>query len=853
VLEAIKDWITSGGGAQDCLDDVQLFEAVRSFLDSPFDRSSFDAPNTVESDVGQAWDALDSARQVTHTAFTTQTQRPPSVFLANARPLKSTPRVRSFGNQPPDLDAISPDELVENLNAMGSAALSNISEEDLFITADLLEVQSADRTGWFSAREVPSTDDIDIQSMYSHMTDVQPSSLISELSQDTIYRLLPPSIRSCIRAFNILRKWTISKLVTPKLGIRLRQARMDLFLRAIEIARLRSMNSGSASFGCGDRPCVRSFVEAVLTSAIVSSESRMHHRPWQNIANIRGVQCDSLVGLLSRPAVPKKSYGDVLAIDVSWILERILELVSIPNVVMTSGESDQSIINLDKRRHLCNLILTTPSLSKRSRPREEVDRKDFERLNNIEREMNSISLDHRTIKDDAQREALQAQCNGSASVKKTVRPFQRLVAAQQEKYKRDKYLHDRLSKDKKQEQLRNERRDDQINKAMRSRKPMTQVQKQHRMKKSYSSAFFQLMRPISSAFTDSMHATALKRSPAELDFSPSGKPSLVLSVVDARVAQFINNERSFTFQLDTEDGGHYLLQAISKQEMVRWIEQINRVAKLAAKRRLTYLGNSPKPQLADHIHDHPSATTASRDPRAVFGVELEFLLEREANGAQPEIGSIPSVMLTCLSEVEFRGLSEVGIYRVAGATSEVNALRDAFNRGEWPITPDSDIHAVCDLVKSWFRLLPEPVFPSSSYFNVIEAMKLENLNSRLACIRSVVHGLPQANFDLLKRIAEHLDRVTDYEEHNQMTAEALAIVFSPNLLRAPQNDFALILSNMGHTHKLVKALITHFHVIFDDELEADHDVEEDEMEEPILEEDEEEEEEIDSPAAGDES
>lgn len=851
VLEAIKDWITSGGGAQDCLDDVQLFAAVRSFLDSPFDRSSFDAPTTVENDVGQAWDVLDSVRQTTHTTFITQTRRPPSVLLADSRPLKSTPRARSFGNQPPDLDAISADELVENLNAMGSAALSNISEEDLFITADLLEVQSADRTGWFSTREVPSTDDIDIQSMYSHMTDVQPSSLISELSQDTIYRLLPPSIRSCIRAFNILRKWSISKLVTPKLGIRLRQARMDLFLRAIEIARLRSMNADSASFGCGDRPCVRSFVEAVLTSAIISSESRMHHRPWQNVANMRGVQCDSLVGLLSRSAMPKKSYGDVLAVDVSWILERILELVSIPNVVTTSAENDQCIINLDKRRHLCNLILTTPSLSIKSRPREEIDRKDFERLNNIEREMNLISLDHRSIRDDAQREALQAQCNGSASVKKTVRPFQRLVVAQQEKYKRDKYLHDRLSKDKKQEQLRNERRDDQINKAMRSRKPMTQVQKQHRMKKSYSSAFFQLMRPISSAFTDSMHATALKRSPAELDFSPSGKPSLVLSVVDARVAQFINNERSFTFQLDTEDGGHYLLQAISKQEMVRWIEQINRVAKLAAKRRLTYLGNSPKPQLADHIHDHPSATTASRDPRAVFGVELEFLLEREANGAQPEIGSIPSVILNCLSEIEFRGLSEVGIYRVAGATSEVNALRDAFNRGEWPITPDSDIHAVCDLVKSWFRLLPEPVFPSSSYFNVIEAMKLENLNSRLESIRSVVHGLPQANFDLLKRIVEHLDRVTDYEEHNQMTAEALAIVFSPNLLRAPQNDFALILSNMGHTHKLVKALITHFHVIFDDELEADHDVEEDEMEEPILEEDEEEE--MDSPAAGDES
>jgi hypothetical protein len=42
-----------------------------------------------------------------------------------------------------------------------------------------------------------------------------------------------------------------------------------------------------------------------------------------------------------------------------------------------------------------------------------------------------------------------------------------------------------------------------------------------------------------------------------------------------------------------------------------------------------------------------------------------------------------------------------------------------------------------------------------------------------------------------------------------MTAEALAIVFSPNLLRAPQNDFVMILNNMGLSHKLVKALITH--------------------------------------------
>lgn len=87
-----------------------------------------------------------------------------------------------------------------------------------------------------------------------------------------------------------------------------------------------------------------------------------------------------------------------------------------------------------------------------------------------------------------------------------------------------------------------------------------------------------------------------------------------------------------------------------------------------------------------------------------------------------------------------------------------------------------------------------------------------------------------------------------------MTVEALAIVFSPNLLRAPQHDFVLILSNLGHTHKLVRALITHvslwsllrqscrsdllqFHVLFDD-VDGEQDLEQefDELDSQILEE-----------------
>ena len=99
------------------------------------------------------------------------------------------------------------------------------------------------------------------------------------------------------------------------------------------------------------------------------------------------------------------------------------------------------------------------------------------------------------------------------------------------------------------------------------------------------------MRPASSAFTDSTNVLVTKKSPVELDFVLSGKPSLVLSVVDVKVNQLLNNERSYVF--------HWLNTTYHKRppnpKMTRWVDQITRVSKTAVKRRLTYLGNSPKP------------------------------------------------------------------------------------------------------------------------------------------------------------------------------------------------------------------------------------------------------------------
>lgn len=265
-------------------------------------------------------------------------------------------------------------------------------------------------------------------------------------------------------------------------------------------------------------------------------------------------------------------------------------------------------------RQLRNLILDSlPSASTPQNPhRRDSGPSDLESLNIIEREVSQVKFDMRAIREDVLREA--SHMHSGPQPKRNQRPFQKLIAAQHEKNKRDRNLRERLEKERKQEQYRIDKREEYLSKAMNSRRQYTTAQ--HRLKKSGSSTFFQqLMRPISSAFAlDHVDVNAPRRTAAELDFTPTGKPALVLSIVDARISHSMNYERSYTFQLSTEDGGHYLLQTATKAEMTKWINTIDHVSKSAAKRRLTYIGNSPKPKLSDHIHDRP--TTASRDPTA---------------------------------------------------------------------------------------------------------------------------------------------------------------------------------------------------------------------------------------------
>ncbi|KAJ2518597.1 hypothetical protein H4217_003228 [Coemansia sp. RSA 1939] len=215
----------------------------------------------------------------------------------------------------------------------------------------------------------------------------------------------------------------------------------------------------------------------------------------------------------------------------------------------------------------------------------------------------------------------------------------------------------------------------------------------------------------------------------------------------------------------------------------------------------------------------------SKDPAAAhvepksFGVDLAKLM--------PDPKVVPTIVEKCLTEIELRGLEEIGIYRVSGAAADVSRLRQMFNSDPESIdlshSDFHDINVVSGVMKQFLRELPEPLMTYGLYDGFINAASIDDYDERLWAIKDLVQALPAANYAVLKRLVEHLERVTDYEEVNHMYGTNLALVFGPSLLRPPpgSSSFALAMSNLGHAQSVIKNLILQYHWIFNVEEEAE--------------------------------
>lgn len=152
--------------------------------------------------------------------------------------------------------------------------------------------------------------------------------------------------------------------------------------------------------------------------------------------------------------------------------------------------------------------------------------------------------------------------------------------------------------------------------------------------------------------------------------------------------------------------------------------------------------------------------------------------------------AVPFIITSCVREVERRGISEVGIYRVSGSSADMARLRKAYESNPYEaeqLLKECDIHAVAGILKQFLRDIPESIFTSLVYSKLFEAYSIPDQELRTATYLQLFSQLPQnPNQACIVFLIEHLVRVSQMEYINKMSLHNMATVFGPTMLHAGQ-------------------------------------------------------------------
>ncbi|XP_058618868.1 SLIT-ROBO Rho GTPase-activating protein 3 isoform X3 [Onychostoma macrolepis] len=187
---------------------------------------------------------------------------------------------------------------------------------------------------------------------------------------------------------------------------------------------------------------------------------------------------------------------------------------------------------------------------------------------------------------------------------------------------------------------------------------------------------------------------------------------------------------------------------------------------------------------------------------------------RRMSRTQSSGQQIPLVVESCIRFINLHGLHHEGVFRVPGSQTEVNHIRDAFERGEDPLTDsESDIDSVAGVLKLYFRGLEKPLFPEESFSQLMECVQMENMTEKVAQIKTVVSSFPRPVIIVMRYLFAFLHHVSQYSDENMMQPYNLAVCFGPSLLRGVDmgGDEVTLAPQIND---LVKTMIIHHESIF---------------------------------------
>ncbi|XP_064015089.1 stAR-related lipid transfer protein 8 isoform X2 [Pogoniulus pusillus] len=160
--------------------------------------------------------------------------------------------------------------------------------------------------------------------------------------------------------------------------------------------------------------------------------------------------------------------------------------------------------------------------------------------------------------------------------------------------------------------------------------------------------------------------------------------------------------------------------------------------------------------------------------KAVFGVPPVVNVQRTG---QPLPQSIQQAMRYLRSQC----LDQVGIFRKSGVKSRIQALRHMNETSPEHVSYEGQsAYDVADLLKQYFRDLPEPIFTTKLTDTFLQIYQFVSKEQRLQAVQAAVILMPDENREVLQTLLYFLSDIASAEE-NQMTAGNLAVCLAPSI------------------------------------------------------------------------
>ncbi|XP_072651598.1 stAR-related lipid transfer protein 13 isoform X14 [Canis lupus baileyi] len=161
--------------------------------------------------------------------------------------------------------------------------------------------------------------------------------------------------------------------------------------------------------------------------------------------------------------------------------------------------------------------------------------------------------------------------------------------------------------------------------------------------------------------------------------------------------------------------------------------------------------------------------------KTVFGVPLIVHVQRTG---QP----LPQSIQQALRYLRSNCLDQVGLFRKSGVKSRIHALRQMNeNFPENVSYEDQSAYDVADMVKQFFRDLPEPLFTNKLSETFLHIYQYVPKEQRLQAVQAAILLLADESREVLQTLLCFLNDVVNLVEENQMTPMNLAVCLAPSL------------------------------------------------------------------------